>query len=158
MKDALKFTLTVIGLASQICYLEKFHTGDSGETIPLASVVNSPESFIAKTMRVTAYCPCSKCCNSWATKGVNSKGQRITASGHVIRPGDRFCAAPKSIPFGTMIDIPGYGRVPVLDRGGAIKDGKIDVFFGDSGGKTGHQLALEWGVRNVVVTIIGSKP
>jgi len=154
--NVLIFTLIV--LAVQVCYPEKFHTKDSSETIPLASVVNSPESISAKTMRVTAYCHCSKCCQVWATKGVNSKGQRITASGHVIRPGDAFVAAPKSIPFGTMIDIPGYGRVPVLDRGGAIKDGKIDVFFDDAEGKTGHQRALEWGVRNVVVTIIGSKP
>jgi len=147
MKDALKFTLIV--LASQICYLENVHTKDSGETIPLASVASSPESFIAKTMRVTAYCHCSKCCQVWAVKGVNGKGQRITASGHVIRPGDAFVAAPKNIPFGTLLIVPGYNDgkpVKVLDRGGAITAGRLDVFFHT------HKAALEWGVRNIVVT------
>jgi len=50
MKDIIKFTLTVIastviGFASHVWYLENVHAKDSGETIPLASVVNSPESF-----------------------------------------------------------------------------------------------------------------
>ena len=92
-----------------------------------------------QTMRVTAYCACEKCCGKWA--------DGITASGHVIRPGDKFCAAPKSIPFGTMIDIPGYGTVPVMDRGGAIKEGRLDVFFAS------HQAALNWGVKNLQVKI-----
>jgi len=73
--------------------------------------------------RVTAYCPCEKCCGKFA--------DGITASGHVIKPGDKFVAAPKSIPFGTVLDVPGYGIVKVEDRGGAIKDGRLDVFFGD---------------------------
>ena len=50
MKDTIKFILTVIcgmviGSTSHIWYLENVHAQDSGETIPLASVVNSPESF-----------------------------------------------------------------------------------------------------------------
>ena len=31
------------------------------------------------------------------------------------------------IPFAKVLDIEGYGIVPVLDRGGAIKGNKIDV-------------------------------
>ena len=95
----------------------------------------------------------TKCCGKYA--------DGITASGHKIRPGDAFVAAPKNIPFGTLLIVPGYNGgkpVKVLDRGGAIKGNKLDVFFDDAEGKTGHQRALEWGVRNVVVTIIGSKP
>jgi 3D (Asp-Asp-Asp) domain-containing protein len=138
-----------------LCYLEYIHTSTSGGTIPLASVVNPPVSSISKTMRVTAYCSCSKCCGKYA--------DGVTASGHKIKPGDKFCAAPKSIPFGTLLIVPGYNNgkpVKVLDRGGAIKGNKLDVFFDDAKGKTGHQRALEWGVRNVVVTTIkiGSKP
>ena len=99
----------------------------------------------AQAMRVTAYCAAKCCCGKYA--------DGVTASGHKIRPGDKFCAAPKSIPFGTMIDIPGYGRVPVLDRGGAIKEGRLDVYFDDGDGKSGHERALIWGVRNLQVKI-----
>lgn len=90
-----------------------------------------------KLMRVTAYCPCEKCCGQWAD------GQ--TASGHWIKAGDRFVAAPKHIPFGTILDIPGYGVVPVLDRGGAITVDRLDVFFST------HQEALIWGVQYLTV-------
>lgn len=83
--------------------------------------------------KVTAYCPGACCCDEFA--------DGITASGHVIQPGDRFVAADKRLAFGQMIVIPGYGRVPVLDRGGAIKGNRIDVFYPT------HQEALEWGVK-----------
>ena len=92
---------------------------------------------------VTAYCPCEKCCPGTA--------DGVTASGHVIKPGDRFCAADKSIPFGTMIDIPGYGVVPVLDRGGAIKGNKIDCFFST------HAAALQFGRQRLIVTRTASQ-
>lgn len=91
-------------------------------------------------MEVTAYCPCEKCC------GTGSPG--ITASGHKIQPGDKFIAADKSIPFGTKINVPGYGIAPVLDRGGAIKGNKLDVFFPT------HQEALEWGRKHLIVEIV----
>jgi integrase len=46
--------------------------------------------------------------------------------------------------------IPGYSEnipVKVLDRGGAVRDYHLDVFFGT------HKEALEWGVRNLDVKI-----
>jgi len=92
--------------------------------------------------KVTAYCPCEKCCGRYA--------DGITASGHKIRPGDRFAAADPNIPFGTMLIIQGYNNnkpVPVLDRGGAIKGAKLDVFFDT------HKEALEWGVKYLKVEI-----
>ncbi len=92
----------------------------------------------AMPYRVTAYCKCEICCEEFA--------DGITASGHVIVEGDKFCAA--EFPFGTMLDVPGYGQVPVLDRGGAIGDGRIDVYF-DS-----HAAALEWGVRWLRVRVV----
>ena len=91
------------------------------------------------TANVSAYCPKKCCCE------IYSDG--ITASGHIIQPGDKFVAAPPHIPFGTMIDIPGYGRVPVLDRGGAIRGNKLDVFFDD------HEAALQWGRQHLTVTM-----
>ena len=101
---------------------------------------------VTQTMRVTAYCPCEKCCGKWA--------DGITASGHKIQPGDHFVAAPKAFPFGTTMIIPGYPlagqageEVEVKDRGGAIKGDCLDVFFPT------HQEALNWGVQILDVEI-----
>ena len=94
-------------------------------------------------MIITAYCPCEKCC------GIYSDG--VTASGHKIRPGDCFVAAPPWIPFGARLSIPGYAGgllVEVLDRGGAIVGNRLDVFFG---GEDGHEKALAWGVKELLV-------
>ncbi len=137
----------------------------------LAIKLDSENAVQWKTvqMRVTAYCPCSKCCGSYS--------DGITASGHKISQGDRFVAADKTYPFGTEMLIPGYntgdgyknskkcdnsnehknskecessknnGAVEVLDRGGAIRGKRLDVFFNT------HQEALEWGVRHLDVKI-----
>ncbi len=96
-------------------------------------------------MRVTAYCPCEKCCSSYA--------DGITASGHKIEDGDTFVAADSRYKFGTEMFIPGYNhsnRVKVLDRGGAIKNNRLDVFFNT------HQQALEWGVRYLDVEVLST--
>lgn len=91
--------------------------------------------------KLTAYCPCEECCGVWAKKGLDKSGNRVTASGHVIKLGDRFIAADKRFAFGQMFVITGYGRVPVLDRGGAIKGNKLDLYFDT------HKEALNWGVQ-----------
>lgn len=83
------------------------------------------------TYRVTAYCPCRKCCGRWA--------DGFTASGRPAR--GKVAAAPPEIPFGTWIYVPGYGWAEVLDRGGSIKGKRLDVLF-DS-----HEEAVEWGVQ-----------
>lgn len=102
------------------------------------------QDFVSeKEFRVTAYCPCEKCCGKWA--------DGVTASGHVIQTGDKFVAAPPEIPFGTVLDIPGYGTVPVLDRGGVIKGKRLDVFFDT------HQEALNWGVKHLIVQMQGEE-
>ncbi len=88
---------------------------------------------------VSAYCPLACCCGGYA--------DGRTASGHIIQKGDKFVAAPVRFPYGTMINVPGYERVPVLDRGGAIKGNKLDVFFFD------HDAALQWGRQSLSVTI-----
>jgi 3D (Asp-Asp-Asp) domain-containing protein len=95
-------------------------------------------------MEVTAYCSCTKCCGSKATG--------LTASGKLVTYNEgRFVAADTSMfPFGTKLSIPGYhdgGRVEVIDRGGAIKGNKIDVFFPN------HEDAKRWGRKWVAVTI-----
>ena len=90
--------------------------------------------------RVSAYCPCSICC------GTDSVG--ITASGHRIREGDRFVAAPPEIPFYTRLIVPGYADglpVEVLDRGSAIQGKRLDCYFPT------HQEAKNWGIKYLEV-------
>jgi len=113
-----------------------FFQGTEVEAIPSCRV----HSRSLGVYEITAYCPGSCCCGKWA--------DGITASGHKIEPGDVFVAAPKRIPFETLLIIPGYADslpVRVLDRGGAITDGHIDVFFAT------HQEALVWGRQKLEI-------
>jgi len=102
---------------------------------------HSSEHQIIK-MRVTAYCPCEKCCGEYS--------DGVTACGHRIQPGDAFVAADKNYAFGTQMSIPGYNNnqpVKVLDRGGAIRGDRLDVFFHS------HEEALQWGVKHLDVKV-----
>ena len=93
-------------------------------------------------MRVSAYCPCRKCC------GEHSDG--LTASAHRIRGGDMFVAADNRYDFKTRFIIPGYNEskpVEVLDRGSAIKGDRLDVFFHS------HEEAMEWGLKYIDVKV-----
>jgi 3D (Asp-Asp-Asp) domain-containing protein len=93
-------------------------------------------------MRVTAYCACKKCCGKFA--------DGITACGHKIRQGDTFAAADKTYPFGTEMIVAGYNNgkpIKVLDRGGAIRGNKLDVFFNS------HKKAMQWGVKYIDVRV-----
>ena len=86
--------------------------------------------------KVTAYCGDSCCNGKWAWK---------TASGYNLSPGDSYkvCAAPPNIPFNTMLHISGQynGTVKVVDRGGAIKGNRIDIFVHP------HSAANSFGVK-----------
>ncbi|MHC4087671.1 MAG: 3D domain-containing protein [Planctomycetota bacterium] len=93
-------------------------------------------------MRVTAYCACRRCCGKFA--------DGITASGHKIRRGDTFAAADKRYSFGTEMVVAGYNNgkpIKVLDRGGAIRGNKLDVFFPT------HKKARKWGVKYIDVKV-----
>lgn len=93
-------------------------------------------------MRVTAYCPCPKCCGGYS--------DGITASGYKIRRPDFLVAADRKYPFGTEVIVPGYKSgqpVKVLDRGHVIRGNRLDVFFNS------HQEALKWGVKYLDVKI-----
>lgn len=83
--------------------------------------------------KIKAYCPKSCCCGRFA--------DGITASGYKIKPGDKIIAAPSHIPFGTKIDIPGYGIGRVEDRGWSITSNMLEVYFDT------HQEAVNWGVK-----------
>jgi 3D (Asp-Asp-Asp) domain-containing protein len=93
-------------------------------------------------MRVTAYCACRRCCGKFA--------DGITASGHKIRRGDAFAAADRRYSFGTEMVVAGYNNgktIKVLDRGGAIRGNKLDLFFHS------HKKARQWGVKYIDVKV-----
>ncbi|MHC4727163.1 MAG: 3D domain-containing protein, partial [Planctomycetota bacterium] len=105
--------------------------------------IEQPEEWEIIEMRVTAYCPCPQCCGEYS--------DGITACGHDIQPGDTFVAADGRYSFYTEMLIPGYSNsqpVKVLDRGGAIKGNRLDVFFAT------HDEALEWGVQYLEVNVL----
>lgn len=130
----------IIILSMSVGYVIGLFSGAGTPSLKSPFTIDSSSSKPAPEIyNVSAYCPCELCC------GVYADG--ITANGHVIEQGEKFVAAPSNIPFGTMIDIPGYGKVPVLDRGGAIKGNKLDVYFDT------HQKALEWGRQYLKVKV-----
>ena len=94
--------------------------------------------------RVTAFCPCQKCCN----KHPSHPAFGITASGTLAH--HPLVAAPPRFPFGTRIRVPGYAGgqwVRVEDRGGAIRGDRLDLLFPD------HAAALRWGVRYITFRV-----
>lgn len=96
------------------------------------------------TMTVTAYSPDERSC------GASADG--ITASGYSVwTNGMKMVAADTSLlPFGTLVSVPGYddgAPVPVLDKGGKIKGRRLDVLYAT------HEIAMEWGVRDLEVTV-----
>lgn len=119
----------------------------TGQPAPaVKEAVNWPQgTYKARyiTVEATGYAPLDKS----AVRGMCYSGNpRVTASGAKTKPGVTV-AAPKNIPFGTKVFIPGHGLRLVEDRGGAIKGNKIDVCF-----KTRSE-ALEFGRRNIQIMV-----
>jgi len=105
-----------------------------------------------RTLLTTGYCGCGKCCD-WQRKNghiVDRAGRPkhvgITASGSHASRGT-IAADTRVYPFGTVMEIPGYGYGRVEDRGGAIKGDHVDLYFGS------HKEALRWGKQLLRVKI-----
>ena len=93
--------------------------------------------------KLTAYCPCAKCCGKWANG--------ITATGTTATEGRTIAVDPRVIPYGSSVTIyfaDGTGHTYTAeDCGGAIKENRIDVFFDD------HETARAFGVRSAMVYV-----
>jgi len=63
--------------------------------------------------------------------------------------GDQSCAA--ALPFGTKVDVPGFGVCTVRDRLAPRFSYRIDLYFG---GADQLQAAKQWGVRHVEVAVL----
>lgn len=82
------------------------------------------------TVDATAYCPCSRCCGSYAN-GITATGLK---AGYGVAAVD-----PRVIPLGTKLYVEGYGYCIAADTGGAIKGNRIDLCYGS------HSAALSSG-------------
>ena len=94
--------------------------------------------------RVTAYAPLDN------KSGICAEGNPlITSTGETV--GKSIIAVdPKKIPYGTKVEIPGYGVARASDTGGALRnyDGiAIDVY------KDSYIEAMKWGVKYIDVII-----
>lgn len=100
-----------------------------------ANAASIPGYEYIGTYVTTGYCPCARCCG---------KTNGITASGTVATANHTIAADTSVLPFGTQVVINGQVYT-VEDRGGAIRGGRIDIFFAS------HQEALNYGRRSVDV-------
>lgn len=107
-----------------------------GSTTSRTSLPSTTASAGGQIYKITAYCPCSKCCGK--STGVTASGTRATAG--------RTVAASSKFAFGTKLNINGH-IYTVEDRGGAISGNKIDIFVNS------HSEALAWGVRYLPVSV-----
>lgn len=104
-------------------------------------VINEPviECIELGEFEVTAYCPCSSCCDEWA--------DGLTYTETVATEGRTIAVDPEVIPLGSTVEIDGVEYI-AEDIGGAVKGNHIDMFF------SSHEDALTWGVQYHDVCIV----
>lgn len=106
--------------------------------------------------RVSAYCSCTAvCCPGFGTHfadGTPVPNLRRDSDGlnrgEAMLGTPRILAAPRSIPFGTRLYLDGVGWCVVRDRGGAITEGRLDLYH------ESHEAALRWGVQEKKVWVL----
>lgn len=109
--------------------------------VPTAEATE-PDNYYLGEFKLTAYCPCEKCCGQWANG--------ITSTGVTAKAGRTIAVDPSVIPYRTEVIINGHTYV-AEDCGGAIKGNRIDIYFDT------HEEALEFGVQYEDVYIVGSE-
>lgn len=116
----------------------------ASEPVKMATPKEETRSYHILAL-VTAYCPCSRCCGKFA----NGRTSTRTSAWN---PG--AASDPTVIPYGSMVEVPGYGRVKVDDTGVAMrnswrKKGRIhlDVRFDY------HYQARNWGSKLLTIKV-----
>lgn len=92
---------------------------------------------------VTAYCACHVCCS--VHNGGRAANRLYPVVGVTV-------AGPRSVPFGTVVDISGVGRRIVEDRTDLKYDGRWDVFVGRDQGA--HRRAKVFGKQRLDIRIV----
>ena len=123
---------------NKIVQVNKVTTSRSATTSRnTTSATTASSSTSGQIYKVTAYCPCSKCCGK--SSGITALGTRATAG--------RTVAASSKFSFGTKLNVNGH-IYTVEDRGGAISGNKIDIFVNS------HAEALAGGVKYLPVSVV----
>ncbi len=81
--------------------------------------------------RLTAYCPCEKCCGKWGkNRPTDEAGNDIvyTASGATAQANKTVAVDTDIIPYGTILLIDGQEYI-AQDTGSKVKGQVIDVYF-----------------------------
>ena len=87
---------------------------------------------MSKLFKVYGYCPGIKCCG---------RNNTVTASGKKPQA-NHTIAAPPVYPFGTKIELDGYGLFYVEERSNnTLKGNELKRFFDT------HQEVLNWGIK-----------
>lgn len=108
-------------------------------TIPQTEERSLSETNSLGQFKLTAYCPCSKCCGKWAGG--------ITSTGAMAKANRTIAVDPSVIPYGSKVIIDGQTYV-AEDCGGAIKGHRIDIYFDT------HSEALDFGVQYAEVYLV----
>lgn len=74
-------------------------------------------------------------------KHPGDKGYGVTTSGEHVREGIT-AACPPSLPFGTRLEIEGVGERVCEDRGGAIGQGRLDIYIAEL--KDAQAFGRQW--------------
>ncbi|MRX72451.1 LysM peptidoglycan-binding domain-containing protein [Bacillus lacus] len=113
----------------------------SGKSAPAAaSAKNSAptQNYKELTVTATAYTASCKGCSGITATGINLKKN----------PNAKVISVdPRVIPLGSKVYVEGYGYAIAADKGHAIKNNKIDVFF------SSHSTAKKWGVKKVKIKV-----
>ena len=110
----------------------------ASDHVHIEPVQNSQQIIDLGEFRLTAYCPCVKCCG---------KNDGVTSTGTIAEAGRTIAVDTDVIPYGSIVIIDGAEYV-AEDCGGAIKGNRIDVYFDT------HQEALDFGIQHKNVSMI----
>ncbi|MFA6406906.1 MAG: hypothetical protein WCW34_05330 [Patescibacteria group bacterium] len=136
---------TALELANDAIQIQGFVVPEKIDSI-LQVTANTPVKF-TKRVTVTAY-------NSvpWQTDStpcISADGSNIC---ELKIKGEESCAA--ALPFGTKINIPGFGVCTVRDRLAPRFSNRIDLYFG---GAEKIKAAKQWGKRALLVDVLDNK-
>lgn len=118
---------------------------------PTVLEIDEPELINLGEFRLTAYCPCVKCCGIWSAEHPDRIGTdytQKTKSGTIPEQGRTVGVDPEVIPLGSVLVIDGQEYI-AEDTGSAVNDKSIDIYF-DS-----HEDAVAFGVQNKTVYLKG---